>query len=230
MPQVTHSQGIALLETQSTQRTPVFRPTPVHIVDPAVAAVTNTTAPLCVQCTNTPVCFASTTQVRVAAHSPTVNSVAPSTSKELVPVSQNTGVSGTTSMQTTSQTQDHNTDPFRKCGKKIHKTDKCKKKTSCNKCKSREHKTMFCTVDTVPDQVCTFCGKSRHTAECCRVCKKAEKKARAQESGTARSNVSNPSMTATRQTQGPPTSASGMTGSQLQGQQPMQVVPPTDDR
>ena len=77
---------------------------------------------------------------------------------------------------------------------------------------------MFCTVDTVPDQVCTFCGKSRHTAECCRVCKKAEKKARAQQSGAARSNTLNPSMTATQQAWGPPTSASGMTGSQSQGQ------------
>ena len=72
---------------------------------------------------------------------------------------------------------------------------------------------MFCTVDPVLDQLCTFCGKSKHTAECCRACKKAEKKARAQESGAARSNMSNPLMTATQQTQGPPTSASGTTGS-----------------
>ena len=84
---------------------------------------------------------------------------------------------------------------------------------------------MFCTVDPVLDQVCTFCGKSRHTAECCRTCKKAEKKARAQQSGTARSNASNLSMTATQQIQRPTTSASGTTGSQLQGQQPTQVVP-----
>ena len=151
MPQVTHSQGMALLETQSTQRTPVLRPTPVHIVDPAVAAVTNTTAPPCAQCTNTPVSFVSTTEVRVDVCSPAVNSVAPSTSKESVPILQNTGVSSTTSMQTTSQTQDCNTDLCRKCGKNNHKTDKCKKKTSCKKCKSSEHKTMFCTVDTVLD-------------------------------------------------------------------------------
>ena len=85
MPQVTHSQGMALLETQSMQRTPVLRPTPVCIVDPAVAAFTNTTPPSCVQCTNTPVSFVSTTQVRVDVRSPTVNSVAPSTSKESVP-------------------------------------------------------------------------------------------------------------------------------------------------
>ena len=85
---------------------------------------------------------------------------------------------------------------------------------------------MFCTVDPVPDQSCTFCGKSKHTAECCRAHKKAEKKARAQESGAARSNALNPSTTTTRQTWGPPTSASGTTGSHSQGQQPTQVVPP----
>ena len=84
---------------------------------------------------------------------------------------------------------------------------------------------MFCTVDPVLDQSCTFCGKPKHTAECCRAHKKAEKKARAQESAAARSNVSNLSMTATRQTWGPPTSASGTTGSHSQGQQPAQVVP-----
>ena len=226
MPQVMHSQEMALLETQSMQRTPVLRPTPVCIMDPAVAAVTNPTALSSVQCTHTPVSFASTTQVRVDVCSPAVNSVAPSTSKELVPISQNTGVSSTTRTQTTSQTQDHNTDPCRKCGKKNHKTDKCKKKTSCKKCKSSEHKTKFCTVDTVPDPVCTFCGKSRHTAKCCRVHKKAEKKARAQESGAARITMSKPSTAATQQTRGPPTSASGTEGSQSQGQQPTQVVPP----
>ena len=59
---------------------------------------------------------------------------------------------------------------------------------------------MFCTVDPVLDQLCTFCGKSKHTAECCRAHKKAEKKARAQESGAARSNMSNPLMTTTQQT------------------------------
>ena len=98
--------------------------------------------------------------------------------------------------------------PVENVVRKNHKTDKCKK-TSCKKCKSKEHKTMFCTVDPVLDQLCTFCGKSKHTAECCRACKKAEKKARAQESGAARSNASNPLMSATQQTRGPPTSASG---------------------
>ena len=213
-PQVTHTQGMALLETQSTQETSLHRPTPMHIGDPAVTAVTSAKTIPCVQLTNTPVSFASTTQVRMDVPiPPTVNSVAPSTSMEPVPILQNPGVSSMVNAQGTSQPQDCNIDPCSKCGKKNHKTDKCKKKTSCKRCKSKEHKTMFCTVDPVPDQSCTFCGKSKHTAEHCRACKKAEKKARVQESGAARSNTSNPSMTATQQTQGPPTSASGTTGS-----------------
>ena len=197
-PQVTHTQGMALLETQSTQEMTLHRPTPMHIMDPAVTAITSAKTILCVQLTNTPVSFASTTQVRMDVPiPPTVNSVAPSTSMEPVPILQNPGVSSMVNAQGTSQPQDHNIDPCRKCGKKNHKTDKCKKKTSCKKCKSKEHKTMFCTVDPVPDQLCTFCGKSKHTAECCRACKKAEKKARAQESGAARSNASNPLTTTT---------------------------------
>ena len=67
-PQVTHSQGMALLGTQSTQGMTLHRPTPVHIVDPAVAAVTSATTTPCVQPTNTPVSFASTTQVRCPLH------------------------------------------------------------------------------------------------------------------------------------------------------------------
>ena len=80
-PQVTYSQGMALLETQSTQGKNLHRSTPMHIMDPAVAAITSATATLCVQPTNTPVSFASTTQVRLDVPiSPTANQVAPSTS------------------------------------------------------------------------------------------------------------------------------------------------------
>ena len=217
--QVTQTPGMTPLGTQSTQEMTQHRPTSMHIVDPAVTAITSAKTILCIQLTNTPVSFASTTQVRMDAPiPPTVNAVAPSTSMEPVPVLQNPGVSSMVNAQGTSQPQDCNSDRCRKCGKKNHKTDKCKKKTSCKKCKSKEHKTMFCTVDPVPDQLCTFCGKSKHTAECCRAHKRAEKKARAQESGAARSNASNPSTTTTRQTRGPPTSASGTKGSHSQGQ------------
>ena len=132
------------LGTQSTQETTLHRPTPMHIVDPAVTAATSAKTLPCVQLTNTLVSFVSTTQVRMDVPiPPTVNSIAPSTSMEPVPVSQNPGVSNTVNTQSTSQPQDRNIDPCRKCGKKNHKTDKCKKKTSCKKCKSKEHKTIL---------------------------------------------------------------------------------------
>ena len=168
-PQVTHSQGMALLETQSTQGMTLHRPTPMHIIDPAVVAVTSATTTLCVQPTNTPVSFASTTQVRSDVPiPPTVNPVAPSTSMGMVPILQNPGVSSTVNTQCTSQPQDHNSNPCRKCGKKNHTMDKCKKKASCKKCKSKEHNTKFCTENPSPDPKCSFCGKTRHTAENCR--------------------------------------------------------------
>ena len=168
-PQVTQTPGMTPLGTQSTQEMTLHRPTPMHIMDPAVTAITSAKTIPCIQLTNTLVSFASTTQVRMDVPiPPTVNAVAPSTSMEPVPILQNPGVSSMVNAQGTSQPQDHNIDPCRKCGKKNHKTDKCKKKTSCKKCKSKEHKTMFCTVDPVPDQLCTFCGKLKHTAECCR--------------------------------------------------------------
>ena len=95
-PQVTQTPGMTPLGTQSTQETSLHRPTPVHIVDPAVTAITSAKTILCIQLTNTPVSFASTTQVRMDVPiPPTVNTVAPSTSMELVPVSQNPGVSST---------------------------------------------------------------------------------------------------------------------------------------
>ena len=93
-PQVTHTQGMALLKTQSTQETTLCRSTPMHILDPAVTAITSAKTIPCVQLTNTPVSFASTTQVRMDVPiPPTVNSVAPSTSMEPVPILQNPGVS-----------------------------------------------------------------------------------------------------------------------------------------
>ena len=93
-PQVTHIQGMALLETQGTQGMTLCRPTPMHIVDPAVAAVTSAMTTLCVQLTNTPVSFVSTTQVRMDVPIPlTVNPVAPSTSMGMVLILQNPGVS-----------------------------------------------------------------------------------------------------------------------------------------
>ena len=95
-PQVTQTPGMALLGTQSTQEMTLRRPTPMHIVDPAVTAITSAKTILCVQPTNTLVSFVSTTQVRMDVPiPPTVNSVAPSTLMEPVPILQNPGVSST---------------------------------------------------------------------------------------------------------------------------------------
>ena len=93
-PQVTQTPGMAPLGTQSTQEMTLCRPSPVHIVDPAVTAITSAKTIPCVQLTNTPVSFASTTQARMDVPiPPTVNSVAPTTSMEPVPISQNPGMS-----------------------------------------------------------------------------------------------------------------------------------------
>ena len=159
---------MVLLETQSTQGMTLCRPTPMHIMDPAVAAITSATTTPCVQPTNTLVSFASTTQVRSNVPiPPSVNPVAPSTSMGMVPVLQNPGVSSTVNTQSTSQPQDCNSNPCRNCGQKNHTIDKCKKKASCKKCKSKEHNTKFCTENPPSDLKCSFCGKTRHTAENC---------------------------------------------------------------
>ena len=86
---------------------------------------------------------------------------------------------------------------------------------------------MFCTVDPVLDQLCTFCGKSKHTVEHCRACKKAEKKARAQGIRSCWKQCVKPVNDYYLTDPGAlPTSASGTTGSHSQGQQPTQVVAP----
>ena len=75
----------------------------MHIMDPAVAAITSAITTPCVQTTNTPVSFASTTQVGSDVPiSPTVNPVAPSTSMGMVSTSQNQGVSSMVNTQSTS--------------------------------------------------------------------------------------------------------------------------------
>ena len=99
-------------------------------------------------------------------------------------------------------------------------------KASCKKCKSKEHNAKFCTENPTLDPICSFCEKTSHTAENCRAHKKAEKKARSQESKSTGSNVSNPLTTATGQMQDCPTSALSLTRPQMQEQVPSQLVPP----
>ena len=84
-----------------------------------------------------------------------------------------------------------------------------------------------CRVHPVPPTNQPFNNPKPHlSAENCRACKKAEKKARSQESKSTGGNASNPLTTATRQTQGCPTSAPSLTRPQMQEQVPSQLVPP----
>ena len=192
-PQVTLSQGMALLGTQKYTRNDLYTGLLLCTSwDPAVAAITSAMTTPCVQPTNTPVSFVSTTQVRLDVPIPPY--CEPSCTLNLNGNSacftkKNPGVSSMVNTQSTSQPQDHSSDPCRKCGKKNHTRDKCKKKASCKKCKSKEHNTKFCTENPSLDPKCSFCGKTRHTAENCRAHKKAEKKARSQESKSTRSNA-----------------------------------------
>ena len=231
-PQVTYSQGMALLETQSTQGTDLMQAYSHAHHGPSSGSH--------YKCNSNP-CVLNPLTLQLVLHPlhrlgqmlpipPTVNPVAPSTSMGTVPISQNPGVISTVNTQSTSQPQDHNSDSCRKCGKKNHTMDKCKKKASCKKYKRKEHSTKFCTENPTPDLICLFCGKTRHTAENCRAHKKAEKKARSQESKSARSNTSNPLTTATGQMQGHPTSALSLTRPQMQEQVSSQLVTPTNNR
>ena len=76
-PQVTQSQGMALMDSQNMQGRSVHWLTPVKIVDPS-PTLPHTTTPPCVQMQVTPVSFVSTTQVRTDIPvPPTVNQMVP---------------------------------------------------------------------------------------------------------------------------------------------------------
>ena len=138
-----------------------------------------TTTPPCVQMQVTPVSYASTTQVRTDIPvPPTVNQMVPPTQELRVPLSQITSVASPLNTQTPSQAQEQNTDPSRKCGRKNHKTDKCRKKVTCKNCRKKDHNMKFCTMTPTQEDKCSYCGKGKHTAENCRARKKAEKKAK----------------------------------------------------
>ena len=121
-PQVTHSQGMALLDSQNMQGRSVQWPTPVKIVDPS-PTLPHATTPPHVQMQVTPVSFVSTSQVRTYIPvPPTVSQMVPPAEELRVPLSQITSVASTLNTQSPSQTQEQNTDPCRKCGRKNHKT------------------------------------------------------------------------------------------------------------
>ena len=188
-PQVTHSQGMALLDSQNMHGRSVHQPTPVKIVDPS-PTLSHATTPPHVQMQVTPVSFVSTTQVRTDVPVlPTVNQMVPPAQELRVPLSQITSVASTLNTQTPSQTKEQDTDPCRKCGRKNHKADKCRKKVTCKNCRKKDHSTKFCTVTPIQEDKCSYCGKGKHTAENCRARKKAEKKAKSAGTMATTNNV-----------------------------------------
>ena len=134
----------------------------------AVSNVNMVTTPH-VQQSVTPVSFASTTQVWMDIPvPPTVNTIIPPVSTTRVPLSQIPSVASTTNTLPSSQPQEQNVDPCRKCGKKTQSTNRCRKRVICKNCKGKDHGTRFCTIAPAPDYKCTFCRKEntlQRTAE-----------------------------------------------------------------
>ena len=127
------------------------------------------------------VSFASTTQVRTDVPVPSYcESNSTPTQGLRVPLSQITSVASTLNTQTPSQVQGHHRGqvPCRKCGRKNHKMEKCRKKVTCKNCRKKDHSTKFCSMIPTQEDNCSYCGKGKHTAENCRARKKAEKKAK----------------------------------------------------
>ena len=108
---------------------------------------------------------------------PTVNTVIPPVSTTRVPLSQIPSMASTANTLPSSQPQEQNTDPCRKCGKNNHTTVRCHKRVTCKKFKGKDHSTRFCTRAPAPEYKCTFCRKGKHTTENCRAKRKAEKEA-----------------------------------------------------
>ena len=106
-PQVTHSQGMALLEIQITPGQMILWLTSVNIVDPAAAACNvNTMTTPCVPQSVTPVSFTSTTQVWMDIPvPPTGNTSISLVSTTRVPISQIPSVARTTNTLPSSQPQ-----------------------------------------------------------------------------------------------------------------------------
>ena len=142
----------------------------------------------------------------------------PPTQELRVPLLQITSVASTLNTQTPSQTQEQNTDPCRKCGRKNHKTDKCRKKVTCKNYRKKDHSTKFCTVTPRQEDKCSYCGKGKHTAENCRARKKAEKKAKSAGTTAAINDTSTSSSSLTQHSQDCP-------GSSQSSEMPLRCTP-----
>ena len=195
--QVTHSQGMQLLDTQSTQGHVIHRPTPVRAVATPTAPIPDAT-PRMVQ-NVTPASSAITTQVRTDIPAPpTVAPVEPSAPQPRVPLAPLAApqtAPNTDNASNSSHSQDKTSDPCRKCGRKNHKTEKCRKKVHCKHCKQKDHSSKFCEQRTEENK-CSHCGKLGHVAEKCRKRIKDEKKAKAAEAKKAAADAASTSSSA----------------------------------
>ena len=226
--QVAHSQGMALTETQATPGQTIHQLTPVNIVDPAPAvSKVNTVTMPCVQQSVMPVSLASTTQVWTDVPvPPTVNPTVPTVSTTRVPLSQIQVWLVPLNTMHSSQPQDQNADPCRKCGKNSHPMARCCKRVMCKKCKGKDHNTRFCTGATAPDNKCTFSRKGKHTTENCRARKRAEKEAESGGQSVITNAMSNPPPLATGKQQTHPASTQSSGTLYLQTSLPDTSVPP----
>ena len=128
--QVSHTQALNILESQSTTVSIIQKPTPVNVTDQDMMAYVINAGPSQAQPV-TPVSFASTTQVRLeTAIPPPVSQVPPQITPVWVHLLQITSVASTsyvapsltsqqTKMTVTAQPQQENALQGRKCGKKI---------------------------------------------------------------------------------------------------------------
>ena len=185
LTQVSHSQVLNLLhKSPSINGSIIRRPTPMRIVDQPVDRSESSAG----QTPNQPVTldsFASTTQVRMDIAVPLpVGQGVPQVPPVWVPLSQITSVASTanvavsmTSQQSmtlvTTQPQQQ-TEQCQRCGKKNHPTLCCCKKVTCRK--GKDHSAEFCSAPSQEELKCTFCGKTKHSAEMCKAKKKAEKR------------------------------------------------------
>ena len=185
--QVSHSQVLNLLhKSPSTSGSIIRRPTHMRIVDQPMDKSESSAGETQNQ-PFTPESFVSTTEVRMDIAVPLpVGQGVPQVPPVWVALLQITSVASMvnvaasmTSQQSgtlvTTQPQQQ-TEQCQTCGKKNHPTVCCHKKVTCRKCKGKDHSTKFCSTPSQEELKCTFCGRTKHSAEMCKAKKKSEKK------------------------------------------------------
>ena len=98
--QVSHSQAMNILDSQSSTGQAIHQPTPISIVDPGTSASNSNQAMPQVQPSGMPVSFASTTQVRSDILAPpTVNTIVPPAPAARAPLLQIPSIASTANSQ-----------------------------------------------------------------------------------------------------------------------------------